>query len=422
MKVERVTTICEEIQCTGCAACFNACRHSAIEMHPDNEGFLRPSIINDRCVGCGLCVRCCPVNKSVDFNEAPLSIYCGWSRNEEIRMSSASGGAFSELAIFFIEQLHGVVFGVAMTERLEACHISIENKNDLIKLQGSKYIQSNINDTYRQVENYLEDGRKVLFSGTPCQIAGLKNYLRKEYTGLYTVDLICHGVPSKRLFDDYIKWLERRLHRRIYDIKFRCKKSSWIFFNMAANSHVEKGSRHIRYDYEGGYYSDPFIRGFLRDNALRPSCYFCQYTSIKRTSDFTVADWWGYQAENLEDKDFDKKGVSLIFANSSKAIEIIPHLNMLLKNRTLVDALNTNKSLIEPFDMPNTRKAFWEDYSKCGFDFMVEKWMAPEKMRPSQYVKYKLNSSYFRKVLVAICRVYEKICGVLKCDVIKIKA
>ena len=191
---------------------------------------------------------------------------------------------------------------------------------------------------------------------------------------------------------------------------------------MAANSHVEKGSRHIRYDYEGGYYSDPFIRGFLRDNALRPSCYFCQYTSIKRTSDFTVADWWGYQAENLEDKDFDKKGVSLIFANSSKAIEIIPHLNMLLKNRTLVDALNTNKSLIEPFDMPNTRKAFWEDYSKCGFDFMVEKWMAPEKMRPSQYVKYKLNSSYFRKVLVAICRVYEKICGVLKCDVIKIKA
>ena len=369
-------------------------------MRLDDEGFLRPEIENERCVGCGLCQKVCPVNNPVVRNEAPLSIYSGWSKNEETRLSSASGGAFTELATYFIEQLHGVVFGVAMNDKLEACHIAVECTDDLQRVQGSKYIQSNVNESYRQAEHCLKDGRKVLFSGTPCQIAGLRTYLRKEYVNLYTVDLICHGVPSKRLFDDYIKYIEKKLQHRVYDVKFRCKKSSWIFFNMAVNSHVEKGSRKVSYEYEGFYYSDPFIRGFLRDNALRPSCYQCQYTSTSRVADFTLADWWGYKAERVEDEGFEQKGVSLIFANSQKAQMIVPNLNLLLSEKTIEQAKRTNHSLAYPFVKPASHSLFWNDYNNLPFDMIVEKWLYPERLSLSRYFYYYMKPSRLRRVVI----------------------
>jgi len=420
--MESITIICDSSKCTGCYACYNTCDHSAISMITDNEGFSRPKINSYLCIGCKKCQKVCPVNNPVERNEIPLTIYSGWSKNEDIRLSSASGGAFTELAKFFIEQMHGVVFGVAMNEKLEACHIAVEFVDDLSKLQGSKYIQSNINESYRQTEHYLKEGKNVLFSGTPCQIAGLKNYLRKEYQQLYTVDLICHGVPSKRLFEDYIKHLESKLQHRVYDVKFRCKKSSWIFFNMAVNSHVEEKTRKISYEYEGAYYSDPFIRGFLRDNALRPSCYQCQYTSTKRVSDFTLADWWGYKAEDKCDKDFEKKGVSLIFTNTSKGQYILPQLNMLLKERTLEAALMTNISLQKPFTMPGSRQKFWQDYARMNFSDIVDKWLKPEQMKPMAFIRYKLPDTYLRRILMFVCHIYEKICKVFKFNVLTIRA
>ena len=405
--------ICHHDQCTGCAACFNVCRHDAIRMVADEEGFLRPNINADACVDCGLCVKTCPANTKTSRHEAPLLVYSGWSKNEDIRLSSASGGAFAEIASYFITEMHGAVFGVAMSDKLEACHVAITDTADLKRLQGSKYIQSKMGETYRQAEYYLRDGRKVLFSGTPCQIAGLKNYLRKEYDNLFAVDLICHGVPSKRIFDDYIRYLEKKLQHKVYDVKFRCKKSSWIFYNMAVNSPVEKGSRRESYEYEGAYYSDPFIRAFLRDNALRPSCYQCPYTSTSRVADFTLADWWGYEAEDKSDKDFEKKGVSLIFANSEKAKGMMPHLNLQLKSRTIEEAKRTNISLSQPFGMPKTRNEFWQDYSNYGFEYLIEKWLAPEQLTPISFVWYKFQESRLRKTLVLICRVYDKVRRVL---------
>ncbi len=382
-------------------------------MVADEEGFLRPAINKDACVDCGLCVKICPVNTKACRHEAPLLVYSGWSRNEEMRLTSASGGAFAEIASYFIKEMHGVVFGVAMNYELEACHVAITETADLKRLQGSKYIQSKIGETFRQTEHYLRDGRKVLFSGTPCQIAGLKNYLRKEYENLFTVDLICHGVPSKRVFDDYIRYLEKKLQHKVYDVQFRCKKSSWIFYNMAVNSHVEKGSRRVSYEYEGSYYSDPFIRAFLRDNALRPSCYQCSYTYTNRIADFTLADWWGYKAEDESDKDFEKKGVSLIFVNSEKAKDMMPHLNLQVKNRTIEEAKRTNISLSQPFTMPKSRKEFWQDYSKFGFEYLVEKWLAPERLTPISYVRYRFQESTLREALVLICRVCDKMRRVL---------
>lgn len=415
-------SICVTKRCTGCYACYNICRHNAISMISDDKGFSYPIINHEICVGCGLCQTVCPAINIVKRNKEPKGIYSGWSRDEETRLASASGGAFSELTKFFVDQLHGVVFGVAMNMNLEASHISIEDISELSKLQGSKYIQSNIDYSYRLVEQRLKEDRKVLFSGTPCQIAGLKNYLRKDYENLYTVDLVCHGVPSKRLFDDYVKHIERVLNRRVYDVKFRCKKNSWIYYNMALNSHFDKGSRQLHYDYEGFYYSDPFIRGFLRDNALRLSCYQCQYASISRVADFTLADWWGYKAVGKEDADFEKKGVSLILVNSEKAKVIMHKINMLLKERTLNEAMETNMSLKQPFPIPNTYVTFWNDYNKMPFDQMIKKWMSPDLLSPSSYIIYKMKDSFFRRILFRLAKKYENLSKKMNLRIVKINA
>lgn len=420
--MEAVTEICNFTECTGCFACYNACGHSAISMKLDNEGFRRPVIDANVCVGCKKCIGVCPVNSPVNRNEQPMFIYSGWSKDDETRNRSASGGAFTELARFIIEKRNGVVYGVAMDENLEACHIKIDNVDDLLKLQGSKYIQSNVGNTYNDAEELLKQGTIVLFSGTPCQIAGLKNNLRHDYENLFTVDLICHGVPSGRVFKDYIRYLSNQLGHKVYDIKFRCKKTSWIFFNIAVNSHVEKKTGRLTYEYEGAYYSDPFIRAFLRDNILRPSCYQCKYTSTSRVADFTIADWWGYKAENENDKDFEKKGVSLIFCNTNKACEIIPYLQLELRNRTAESAKHTNVSLTHPFAMPESRGEFWVDYNDFGFDKILKKYLKPESLSPTQFVHYKLKQSFIRKTLLLICRKYERFCNIFQIPIIKISA
>lgn len=418
--MEEVERICNPSECTGCFACYNACNHSAIIFQMDNEGFRRPTINKEKCVGCKRCITVCPVNSPSKRNGVPLNVYSGWCRNDEIRISSSSGGAFTELASFFIREMKGVVFGVTLTNNLEARHILVNKVSDLHLIQGSKYIQSNVGDSYSIVKKRLREGQNVLFSGTPCQIAGLKNYLGQDYPNLFTVDLICHGVPSERVFHDYINYLETRIGHVVYEVKFRCKKRSWIFFNMAVNGHIDKNGRKV-YDYEGGYYSDPFIRAFLRDNILRPSCYACNYTSTQRLADFTMADWWGYVQSSKVDKDFEKKGVSLILCNTEKSCKLIEKLNLVLKPRNLESAKRTNLSLCKPFAEPASRKTFWQDYDKLSFGEIIKKYMAPERLTPTLYVRYKLSSGFFRRLLLFVCRKYEEICLKLHFPVIKIK-
>ena len=343
--------ICKVELCSGCGMCIQLCKHSAIKMISDIEGFLRPVVEPALCVDCGLCQKRCPANSPAFVNRnEPLKVFSGWSSDEEIRMASSSGGAFSEIAKYVISK-NGVVFGVALDDKVQARHTYVEQEEDLCKLQGSKYVQSVIGNSYKEAEEFLRQGRLVLFSGTPCQIAGLYSYLHNDYENLLTIDLICHGVPSPLVFEDYKKWIEDKIHEKVSYVKFRCKKSSWIFYSMGINSHTVK-NKITTYSYIGSYYADPYIRAFLRDNILRPSCYSCQYASTKRVADFTIADWWGYKATCPDDKDFERKGVSLLMCNSRTALEIVHELNMDLRERTLEEAIRTNRSLKQPFSLP----------------------------------------------------------------------
>lgn len=231
--------ICNTSECTGCMACANICPYHAISVVQDEEGFDRPKIDQKLCMDCGLCQKTCPINYHPSITE-PKKIFSGWSSNESVRMGSSSGGAFTEIARPILEE-GGVVFGCVLNENLKAEHSYVETLNDLThKLCGSKYVQSRIGKSYVTAKNFLKQGRKVLFSGTPCQIAGLKNYLRKDYDNLITVDLICHGVPSPIVFEDYKKFISTHERMEITDVKFRCKKSSWIFFSMTLIGHAEK--------------------------------------------------------------------------------------------------------------------------------------------------------------------------------------
>ena len=228
-----IQLICKSEECTGCGMCEQICSHKAIIMQPDQEGFLHPHI-NDSCVECGLCQLKCPVNALVARFNPPIKIFSGWSNNEATRIKSSSGGAFTEIAKLVFDK-GGVVFGASMNRDLKVEHIFIEKETELFRLRGSKYVQSIIGETYKQAQSFLRQGRMVLFSGTPCQIAGLRNFLHKDYENLCTVDLICHGVPSPRVFEDYKRYIENIIKETITCIEFRCKKASWIFFNIVIN-------------------------------------------------------------------------------------------------------------------------------------------------------------------------------------------
>lgn len=369
--------ICNQIDCTGCSSCMNVCPHNAITMIGDEEEFIHPFIDTEKCVDCKLCQKTCPITVTPMLN-SPKRVYSGWSLDNTIRLNSSSGGAFTEIARPILEA-GGVVFGCGLDADLLAVHMYVEDMAALrSKLSGSKYVQSNIGDSYAKAKSFLKAGRKVLFSGTPCQIAGLHNYLHRDYPNLFTVDILCHGVPSPMVFEDYKKFMAKQYHMKIDDVKFRCKKSSWIFYNMVLTGHVEKNNA-VK-TYEGAYYEDPYIRGFLRDNFLRPSCYECKFTRVERASDFTIADWWGYKKHSKQDVGFRYKGVSLILVNTDKALELVQYLNMYLRLRSLEEAKHTNICLSHPFPMPISREMFWKDYKNMSFKELVENYFYPQEV------------------------------------------
>ena len=345
--------------CCGCGACAQKCPKKAITMTEDKNGFLYPKIDKEKCINCGLCLRVCPSKKNNDISINKIKAYAAKNKNTTDLKKSSSGGIFSAIAKYILNQ-NGVVYGAAYSNDLSVKHIRIEKESELFKLQGSKYVQSNTTEIYEKVKKDLEQQKEVLFSGTPCQIKGLTNYLIKKYDNLTTCDLVCHGVPSQKLFKKYINYLEKKHKKRIISYDFRNKeKKGWGLTSKIVFE--DKSEKYINSDFDR-YYSN-----FLNCNTYRESCYNCKFANLNRPSDITLADYWGVLS--IHNDFYNKNGVSLILVNTTKGEKI---MNDISQNVEIIEtdinyAITKNKNLIMPSKKPTARKKIYDDIDKKDY-------------------------------------------------------
>ncbi len=346
--------------CFGCAACVQVCPSGAITFSQDSEGFRYPEIHGAKCTDCGLCRRSCPIFKDIQALSAPFpQVYAMWSKDDNIRSTSTSGGVFAVLASHVLSK-KGVVFGAAFDEDIRVVHTGIYNQEQLWRLQGSKYAQSITGDTFKEVKALLQAGRAVLYSGTPCQISGLYSYLGKDYELLCTCDCVCHGVPSPLVFELYKSHLEKTNASEIKSFNFRNKSAGWKNYNIKVD--FKNGSQH-RIDFK----DDPYMRGFIGNMYLRPSCHSCKYASVQRQSDITLADFWG--VDKFDPGLDDDKGTSLILANSSAGLELLEACRdaLSIHKADLPAAARGNPSLTGPSSPHRRRGEFFSRMAQSDF-------------------------------------------------------
>ena len=328
--------ISNKSKCCGCTACVSICPKQCITMREDEEGFLYPMVDSSLCIDCNLCKKICPELHSKERRE-PLNVYAAKHKNEQVRLASSSGGIFTLLAERIIDE-NGVVFGARFNSNWNVIHDYAETKKGLTAFRGSKYVQSYMGNCYQKVKFFLQQGRKVMFTGTPCQIAGLKNYLRKDYDNLLTVDVVCHGVPSPKVWRIYLNEIARKggknsvlFHpisekQEIKSINFRSKSTGWKKFSFALTlSETTADGEKNTVLLSSIFTENPYMNAFLSNLSLRPSCYDCPAKSGKSGSDITIADFWGIE-EVLPEFD-DDKGISLILSYTEKGIYWLKGLN-----------------------------------------------------------------------------------------------
>jgi len=357
----RQTVRQNKAECTGCGACVSICPKGAIAMQPDEEGFLYPAVDGEKCVECDLCEKRCPAGKVMQENKP--CVYGAQHKDEAIRKQSSSGGVFTALARGML-QSGGVVFGAAFDEALRVEHIGAFDETELAAMRGSKYVQSDAADAMAHAASLLERGIPVLFSGTPCQVSGLKARVGKKHEEkLLTVDFVCHGVPSPGVFASYLRELEQKKGQRVVRYTFRDKRKGWKDFSAVAT--FEDGTEHV-----GQQTTEPFLYGFLQNLYLRPSCTQC--TSLRgshHVSDITIADLWG--AQTLCPHHDDDSGLSLVFANTKKGRQALEAAGAQLIMFPFADTdklLRVNPSIEIPAKAHEKRRAFFSFYQKHGFD------------------------------------------------------
>ena len=350
--------ICNVNKCTGCMACYNICPMNAISMAYNERTELSPIVNKEKCINCNLCQTICPANKDINVIE-PNKVYACWNLDEEKRKTSSSGAIAYTLYENIIEN-DGVVFGCSYDDNLQLKFSYAESLDDIEKYKTSKYSQAYIGESYKNVEKFLKLGKKVLFIGSPCQVQGLKNYLRKDYENLYLVDFICHGVPSQLIIDEYIKFLN--LEKKPSNMTFRGIYSFILTLYKENEIIYQKSSKEDAY-----YYS------FLNSLFYRESCYQCKFAQSKRGGDITIGDFWDI-GRNIPFEHDTSSGVSAALINTKKGAKLFESIKsrIFYEERTLDEAVAGNAQLKAPSKKNQYYDLFLDFYKKYSFKKAIE--------------------------------------------------
>ena len=352
--------------CTGCSACQNACNLDAIEMVADKEGFVYPQVDSEKCIRCGKCVKSCPsLQGFCSSGHFEPEVYAAWNKNTEIRILSTSGGVFSALAEAVIAQ-GGYVAGAFYDEGFRICHGVVSRLDEIPRLRQSKYAQSRMGSTFRIIQKLLKDGKTVLFCGTPCQSAGLQQFLGKEHENLYCCDFICRGVISPKVYAKFLQDMQPSNAAGLSRVHFKNKDYGWNRFS----TKLTFGDGSV---YHKDRNEDYYMRGYLKHNLyLRPSCHQCQYKSVPRLSDISLGDFWGIG--NFDPSLDNEQGTSVILVNSQKGCKLIDMAKekLVLHERTLSEVLAGNSCLLSSASPGKYREFFFKNIDKADFSTLIE--------------------------------------------------
>lgn len=382
--------------CCGCTACEKICPKQAITMIENKKGFLEPKIDTDKCVACNLCEDVCPLKDKKNTYTPFQQYYLAAKRkNDLLRGKSQSGGAFAALAEYVLQQ-KGIVYGVALDNKLEANYERIDRRKDLNRLLGSKYVQAKINDVYNQVRDDLSEGKQVLFSGTPCHVSGLRKYLQKRKINtskLIAVDLVCHGVPSPKVYREYKKLLSQKHgNQKINNFNFRDKKFGWHGHVVVVVVGKKK------------FVNNDFVKFFYSHLGLRDCCYSCKFASIMRSGDITIGDCWGIE-KFASDFD-DNKGISLIMINSPKGELVWESIKNEFEYISAKQEQVLQPNLQHPTEKPENVDSFWEDYQKYGCEYGLIRYCG---CNPKQEYEIIDRKQYLRRLIRKISSVYHSV-------------
>jgi len=408
--------------CCGCQACVQRCPKQCISLIEDNEGFLYPEVNPDKCINCGLCEKVCPCKRIESYNPQPDNVLALKHNDEAIRRNSSSGGAFTAIATEILKN-GGVVFGARFNEKWKVVHSYTETIEGLNAFRGSKYVQSSIGTTFLEVEQFLKEGRKVLFTGTPCQIKALYLFLHRQYENLVTMDFVCHGVPSPGIFRGYIQACLNDIARKgekntvslspsipfvipkrdvvipecmeVNDIRFRDKKNGWKKYSFALSlAEASADGEKIQFSLSNDITKNLYLKGFISNLYLRPSCYCCPAKGLTSGSDITVADFWG-QEYNFPDFDNDR-GVSCVIVNSDKGKNVIE----LLEDCTMMKVpfsffYKYNPSIYKSVSLERSRYIFGRYISQSNSSF-------------EEMIKKAQQKSFIERVIIKIGKLFVK--------------